>query len=45
MVLTQPNKKGRSPKMARLMARRKLKARQKRQNQAKHEARTSKTSA
>ena len=38
--MTQPTKKGRSRKMARIIARRKLKARQQRQNQAKYAART-----
>ena len=42
-MLTQPNKKGRSPKMARLIAQRKRKARLKRQNQAKYATRTGKT--
>ena len=38
--MTQPSKKGRSRKMARIIARRKLKARQQRQNQEKYEVRT-----
>ena len=43
--MTQPNKKGRSRKMARLIARRKLKARQRRLNQAKYAARTGRTTS
>ena len=38
--MTQPSKKGRSRKMARAIARRKLKARIKRQGAAKYAART-----
>ena len=41
--MTQPSKKGRSRKMARIIARRKLKARLKRQGEAKHAARTGQT--
>lgn len=37
--MTKPNKKGRSPKMARSIARRKLKASQKRRNAEKFAAR------
>ena len=40
--MSQPTKKGRSSKMARIIARRKLKERIKRQDQAKHAARTGK---
>jgi hypothetical protein len=40
--MTQPNKKGRTLKMARAIAHRKHKARIKRQNLAKHAARTGK---
>ena len=40
--MTQPNKKGRTLKMARAIAHRKHKARIKRQNTAKHAARTGK---
>jgi len=40
--MTQPSKKSRSAKMARIFARRKLKARIKRQNAAKGAARTGK---
>lgn len=43
--MTQPNKKGRTLKTARAMAQRKYKARIKRQNAAKHAARTGKPSA
>ena len=41
--MTQPNKNSRSKKMARIRNRRKLKARIKRQNAEKYEARTGKT--
>ena len=41
--MTQPNKNGRTLKLARAIARRKLKARHKRQNAAKFAARTGKT--
>jgi hypothetical protein len=41
--MTQPNKNGRTLKLARAIARRKLKARLKRQNAAKYAARTGKT--
>jgi hypothetical protein len=40
--MTQPSKKGRSRKMARIIARRKLKSSLKRQAEAKHAARTDK---
>jgi hypothetical protein len=43
--MTQPNKKGRTLKMARAIAHRKYKARLKRQNLAKHAARTGKAPA
>jgi hypothetical protein len=43
--MTQPSKKGRSRKMARIIARRKLKARQQRQSQEKYEARTGRTAS
>jgi hypothetical protein len=43
--MTQPNKKGRSQKMARIIARRKLKARLKRQNQARYAVRTGQTAS
>ncbi|MGQ4808752.1 hypothetical protein NKDENANG_02140 [Candidatus Entotheonellaceae bacterium PAL068K] len=43
--MTQPNKKGTSTKMARLNARRKLKARLKRQNAEKYVARTGNSSS
>lgn len=42
-VVTQPNKRGRTLKTARAIARRKLKERQKRQNAAKYAARTGRT--
>jgi hypothetical protein len=41
--MTQPNKNGRTLKLSRAIARRKLKARHKRQNAAKFAARTGKT--
>jgi len=43
--MTQANKHGRTLKMARAIARRKLKARLKRQNTAKNAARTEKASS
>lgn len=43
--MTQPNKHSRSKKMARINARRKLKRRLKRQNEAKFAARTGKQPA
>ena len=43
--MTKPNKKGRSPKMARLIAQRKLKARLQRQKEEKYAARTGRSTS